>query len=593
MKSKDQEYKEIFIAEAIQNISELNKYITQLEKNKDDKKALDAVFRITHTLKGNAGGLGFSDIQEFAHTTEDFLGEIRNGTISLDQDVFNLIFKAVDTISNMVDALTTDQKVRYLGLKTRIEVLLDSSKKPACEEGEQESKTQEEISEEPLSEENTSPDGTTEIAATESGAQEEVEVETDGLQSKISFSNLVQVPVKKLDQLLDLVGELIIEKDRIIASQPELASSNEYSMLSRIASELQYSAMDVRLVQVGFLFNKFHRVVRDAASVEGKSVSLKLEGTSTEIDRNILQIISDSLIHLIRNAIGHGIESREDRLQQGKREEGTVTLSASAESEGVIMKIIDDGKGIDVSQIKAKAIQKQLVDENTANTLSDSEIISFIFEPGFSTVEQVNAISGRGVGMDVVKNAVESVGGSIFVESEIGKGSTFTLSLPSSMAVKNTLLFALDNTEYAIPLNYTEAVISVPKQSLKWVNKGLAMTYSDKTISVLFLKSIFNPELEENTPKKLLDKYDEDSKINMVIVSHNNRMVGIVVDVLRQRKEIIEKPLARPLEHVKYISGVTILGNGHVCLVLNTPAIVNSLFKMGRKNQNKEHASPN
>ncbi|WP_020527758.1 chemotaxis protein CheA [Flexithrix dorotheae] len=600
MKSKEEEYKEIFLAEAHDNIEELNKLLTQLEKNKKDKKIVDSIFRITHTLKGNAGGMGFSEVNELTHTMEDFFDEIRKDIIPLDHEIFPVIFKSIDVLSNLIDSISSKKRVQFRGLKTRLEVIINRHRKAAGLEevdhakknpDRKETKKASKASGNPTPKKRTVPDTKEQIKTPLPEVIEEVNNETEPeeevseINNKITFSDLVQVPVRKLDQLLNLVGELIIEKDRIITSNPELAASNEYSMLSRISSELQYSVMDVRLVQVGFLFNKFHRVVRDAANLEGKQVNLKLEGTETEIDRNILQIISDSLIHLIRNAIGHGIETADKRISAGKKAEGIITLSAQAESEGVIMKIIDDGKGIDVNAIRNKAIQRKLVNADTARHLSHSEIISFIFEPGFSTVEEINAISGRGVGMDVVKNAVESVGGSIFVESEVGKGTTFTLTLPSSMAVKGTLLFELGNTEYAIPLNYTEAVVAVSKSQIKKLNRGLATVYSGKTISVVFLKSIFNPNLPENDPDLLFNQLNEEEKLNLVIVAHNNRMVAIVVDKLLQQKEIIEKPLLKPLDHVKYISGVTIMGNGHVCLVLNVPGILNNLFKMTIKKE--------
>ena len=252
---------------------------------------------------------------------------------------------------------------------------------------------------------------------------------------------MVQVPVEKLDNLLNLVGELIIERDRLITTHEANVSRNEFNSLKRVSSDLQYSVMDVRLVQVGFLFNKFHRVVRDAASTEKKQVDLVIEGSETEIDRNILQIISDSLIHLIRNAIGHGIESEVDRKGNGKAAIGKLTLSARNESEGVIIDIKDDGKGIDVEKIKKKVAQKGWVESSVLDKMTQEEIISFIFEPGFSTNDAVNSMSGRGVGMDVVKKAIDSVGGNIKVQTEAGKGSVFSLILPSSMAVKSTLLF--------------------------------------------------------------------------------------------------------------------------------------------------------
>ena len=393
----------------------------------------------------------------------------------------------------------------------------------------------------------------------------------------------MQVPVRKLDNLLNLVGELIIERDRMIASNTELHRANEYARLNRISSDLQYSVMDVRLVQVGFLFNKFHRVVRDAAALEKKPVTLMLEGTETEIDRNILQIISDSLIHLIRNAVAHGIEASDVRRKSQKSAEGTITLCASNENDTVIIEIRDDGQGIDVEKVRQRAVQQGLLSVAQAAQLSEEETVMLIFEPGFSTVEQVNAISGRGVGMDVVKKALDSIGGKTAVHTRAGEGTSIRLALPSSMAVKGTLLFEAGKAEYAIPLVYTEAVVSLHRPDIHTVGKGLVATYLGKTIAIVFLKDLFalsEGELPTQAGRldQRLDMHPEAS-LDVIVVSYGSRTVGFVVDKLLQQKEIVEKPLMKPVDQAHFISGVTILGNGNVCLVLHVPAIISFIFQ--------------
>ncbi|MBY0425804.1 MAG: Hpt domain-containing protein, partial [Cytophagales bacterium] len=283
MVNKEAEYKEIFLAEAQENYAEINRLLTCLEKDYSDKSTMQALFRITHTLKGNAAGMGFLGIAEMAHVLEDLFGEVREGKISLEATMFGSIFKAVDVLGNLINSIQDQSEVKYKGIKTKLEVLIKRAKeeaKPQNAEGVQEEKPG--VSVEQFLQDDQG-------IASENG-------ESDGeVETKITFSDLVQVPVRKLDNLLNLVGELIIEKDRILASQvgSGLHASNEYARLSRISSDLQYSVMDVRLVQVGFLFNKFHRVVRDAATSEKKNVQLKLEGSDTEIDRNVLQVISD------------------------------------------------------------------------------------------------------------------------------------------------------------------------------------------------------------------------------------------------------------------------------------------------------------
>ncbi len=637
MKSKEEEYKEIFLAEALDNYEELNRLITQLEKDASDHKAIHAIFRITHTLKGNALGMGFHQIGEMAHVIEDLFGEIRDGNIMLTDELFESVFKAIDVLGGLIESLKNGKEVKYKGIKTKLEVLIRNTKEGNVSSGKEAVKQQtmaapiepaakrtiirkkknvdskegkntkaadaqlKDIQVKSTSKAKTS-SGTTLDKAEEVGSpieepknyppeeNQSTVIESEVVENKISFSDLVQVPVPKLDNLLNLVGELIIERDRIIASHAGIHASNEYSRLNRISSDLQYSVMDVRLVQVGFLFNKFHRVVRDAATTEQKKVTLKLEGTDTEIDRNILQIISDSLIHLIRNCVGHGIEKPLEREKASKPKEGTITLSARNDSDAVLIEIKDDGQGIDVEKIRQKAISKGLVMPELANQLSEQDVIMYIFEPGFSTVDQVNAISGRGVGMDVVKKALDSIGGNIYVNTKIGEGTTIGLLLPSSMAVKGTLLFELDKVEYAIPLSYTQAVVSLYKSAIHKVGNGLVATHLGKTISIVFLKDLFDMNAQVSNTNMLQHSYDSlhpELKVHIVIVSHNNRTVGFVVDKLLQQKEIVEKPLMKPVETVKFISGVTILGNGNVCLVLNVATIVNAIFRVSMSSQNK------
>ena len=611
---KEDEYQEIFLAEALDHHEELNRLITALEKKPTDASAINAIFRITHTLKGNAAGMGFSGIAELSHTLETLFGEIRDQRLSLTADIFTALFKAIDVLGALIRSVQDGSKVSYKGIKTKLEVICkqatasptEASPTKAAEEA-----TSPRSKKSRKTKKNTAslPNQSAQLTVEKSTAEEAASVPEDKIdpanetettisqptvdnktqqeitpENKIVFSDLVQVPVRKLDNLLNLVGELIIERDRMMASQPDTHRTNEYARLNRISSDLQYSVMDVRLVQVGFLFNKFHRVVRDAAALENKQVALTLEGTDTEIDRNILQIISDSLIHLIRNAVAHGIESPEARKQSQKPVEGTITLKASNENDTVIIEIRDDGQGVAIDKVRQRAVQRGLLTAQQADLLSEEETVMLIFEPGFSTVEQVNAIAGRGVGMDVVKKALDTIGGKIAVQTRANEGTRIRLALPSSMAVKGTLLFEAGQTEYALPLAYTEAVISPDKSDFHRVGRGLVTTYLGKTISVVFLKDLFALPKEAGSHQtgllpRSLEQLHPEVKLEVIVVSYGSRTVGFVVDKLLQQKEIVEKPLMKPVDQVRFISGVTILGNGHVCLVLHVPAIISFIFR--------------
>ena len=592
MKNKEEEYKEIFMGEALSSFEEVNRLLTNLERDLNDKNTIHALFRITHTLKGNAAGMGYTGIAEMSHVLEDLFGEVRDGRIALNTDLFNSVYKGVDVLGSLINAVKDQTDVKYKGIKTKLEVMIKRAK-----EEEKTPSTASAASFDSLTNFETEESANVESEKKESSSSGETESHFDD--NKLTFSDLVQVPVRKLDNLLNLVGELIIEKDRILASQASgLHASNEYSRLSRISSDLQYSVMDVRLVQVGFLFNKFHRVVRDAAAIEKKNVVLKLEGADTEIDRNVLQVISDSLIHLIRNCVGHGIETPEVRKNVGKSETGVITLSARNETDAVIIEISDDGQGLNYEKIKSKAIAKKLISEEEVSRLSKEDLSMLIFEPGFSTMEQVTAISGRGVGMDVVKKTLDSIGGTINLVSTEGQGTVIQLTLPSSMAVKSSLLFELDKEVYAIPLAYTESVISLYKTDIHKAGGGLVATHLGKNIAIVFLEDVFNQNTEllgysTNILQKSFDKVHPEQKLEIVVCSFNNRTVGFVVDRLLQQKEIVEKPLMKPVDRIKFISGVTILGSGNVCLVLNVPHILQFIFGLSSLGRSKSNFSLN
>jgi len=578
--AKEEEYKEMFLAEAHESFEELNTLFTELEKDIQSRKAIDAIFRITHTLKGNAMGMGFEAIADLSHVMEDIFNEVKAGNIQLEESMFHALFKANDVLGRLINAIKTGEKVRYKGIRTKLQVALRRAKAYQTNQDEKTANTTEET---PNKEELKNVD---EVATEEA---EEVIEEEGNSAYKISLSDMVQVPVRKLDDLLNIVGELIIEKDTLIAQTQESKDLNgsDFARLHRITSDLQYSIMDVRLVQVGFLFNKFHRIIRDVAILEGKKVDLELEGTESEIDRNILKTMSDSLVHLVRNAVSHGIESPKERIRKGKSPTGVVTLSARNEKDTVFIEIRDDGAGIDVDVIRNKAIKKGILPAELAQNASDQEIMMCLFEPGFSSAEVITEVSGRGVGLDVVRLAVESIGGQITVSTVLGQGTIFTLSLPSSMAVKGALLFELAGQKFAIALTYTEAVISFQKSEIHKINTGLIATYLGKTVSIIFLQDLFEINDmsvvgEQGVFHQTFDSIKANPKLDVVIVSYNNRLVGIVVDKLLQQKEIVEKTLPAPVDQVALFSGATILGNGHMCLVLDVVNILSHLFREQR-----------
>ncbi|GJM63830.1 chemotaxis protein CheA [Persicobacter diffluens] len=604
MKDKEQAYLEMFQAEAHEQYEELNRLFTALEANAQDQEAIDAIFRITHTLKGNAMGLGVQGVAELAHIMEDIFGEIKKDRLSISTELFSNLYRGLDKLGQLINAMNSEEQVSYKGIRTKLQVAFNKlmGEKVAVSGSSQTNEKPVSPSKEEAEEEISSEKETNEQeqvpAISASGEQEhfstplQEEAETV---SNISFSDFVNVPIKKLDGLINLVGELLIEKDSLAASQmAQDQGGNDLALLHRITSDLQYGIMGIRLVQVGFMFNKFHRIIRDVANIEHKEVNLILEGTEIEIDRNILKILSDSMVHLVRNAVSHGIEEPETRAKAGKSPKGNVTLRAFNEKDTVFIEVIDDGKGIDENLIVQKAIERKLVSRDDAKNLTKEEKLQFIFEAGFSNAEKVTEVSGRGVGMDVVKKATESIGGRVVVKSEVGKGSVMQLALPSSMALKGALLFQMGKQEYAVPLSYTEAVISLYRKDIHKISKGLISHYLEKPMFVFFLQDLFDygqmldPHFDFHQSFDLLKA---DQKIEVLVISYEGTYLGFIVDKLLQQKEIVEKTLSKPLDEVPFFSGATILGNGQVCLVLDIPNIIRKVLRNKRRGQEHEFIS--
>jgi two-component system chemotaxis sensor kinase CheA len=598
MSSKEEEYKEMFLDEAIESYEEINQLFTQLEKDNSNQNAINAIFRITHTLKGNAMGLGFDAIAELSHIMEDVFSEVKQKNSLLDSDLFNTLFKANDKLGELIQSLKTGKKVNYKGIRTKLSVYLHKIKNNIHESNLtiDNQKNDVEIIIIPsqnqilnTSEESSGHQLISDKSLNKSNSEKEANQISflEDATPKITLSDLVQVPIRKLDSLLNLVGELMIERDGLISKSQDKKglNLNSFTRLQRITSDLQYGIMDVRLVQIGFLFNKFHRTIRDVASIENKKVNLVLEGTEIEIDRTVLKIMSDSLIHVIRNSVCHGIESPKNRIEKGKQEEGRVILKASNEKDKIIIEVIDDGNGIDHLVIGKNALKKGLISKEYYNKASKEDLLMLIFEPGFSSAEQITEVSGRGVGMDVVKRSAESIGGKVEVKTEIGVGTTISLHLPSSMAVKGALLFELQEQEYAVALTYTEAVIRITKKELHKINNGLMISYLDKPIPIFFLKDLFEVDSlsdfnsKRNYTNSLNTISDLEKKLDVLVVSYANKYCGIIVDKFLQQKEIVEKTLSPPIDKLEIVSGVTILGNGNVCLVLDISNIMNTIFK--------------
>lgn len=402
-----------------------------------------------------------------------------------------------------------------------------------------------------------------------------VESEQDpskSISQKLKTGKTVRVDIEKLDNLMNLVSELIIIKTRLegigenreIGIQ-ELHEAVEY--LERITTNLHDAVMKVRMVPIEQVFNRFPRMVRDLSKELNKEINLHIEGEETELDRTVIDEIGDPLIHLVRNAIDHGIETPEERKRQGKQANGNIILKAYHDGNNVVIEIDDDGKGIDLEKVLAKAIEKRFITVKESKELSEQDILQFLFKPGFSTSERITDISGRGVGLDVVKTKIESLGGTIDIETIQGKGSKFIVRLPLTLAIIQALLVGVGTEKYAVPLNSIKETVTINSKNINRIKNQEITLFRGEVLPIIRLNELLDisGNIFENSASN--DFYNED--LTVVIVKKGEKLLGLAVDELIGQQEIVIKSLGKFLNNIKLIAGATILGDGQVALILD------------------------
>ncbi|MFW5648394.1 MAG: chemotaxis protein CheW [Candidatus Alkaliphilus sp. MAG34] len=389
---------------------------------------------------------------------------------------------------------------------------------------------------------------------------------------KTRTSKTVRVDIDRLDNLMNLVSELIIIKTRLegIDEDKKRQNANEaIEYLERITTSLHDAVMKVRMVPIERVFNRFPRMVRDLSKELGKNITLIMSGEETEVDRTVVDEIGDPLIHLIRNSIDHGIEKTEKRMESGKEKTGTVKLVAYPDGNNVVIEVEDDGGGIDVERVKKKAVERGIVTHEEVQLMDDKESIQLLFNPGFSTVDAVSDISGRGVGLDVVKTKIESLGGVVEADSCQGKGTKFIIRLPLTLAIIQALLVVVGTEKYAIPLNSIKEITTIKESNIRRVQDSEVVLYRGSTLPILRLSKLLNvPNTKE------LHK-DVDKEVVVVIVKKGEKDAGLIVDSLIGQQEIVIKSLGKYLLNIPLIAGATILGNGLIALIVD----INSYFK--------------
>lgn len=598
----DEDILQDFLVEAKEAIANLEEGFLELEKDKENLEVIRSLFRSMHSLKGASGFFGFKSLESIAHFSEEILSKIRDGLLKPDDSIIDMLLKAVDWIKFIVQHLEThkeepidDNLLEFLVTlsnfteKIKKGIKEEKSSEKPIEEPVQEisekisqgtqQETSQETQQEPLQvpSEEAIPKKTLEESVEKEEKKEEktqkmVEKLDDKKEKKESpqvatpqvelTETHIKVDVKLLDQLMNLAGELVLARNRVVQLSQKILDDDltrSVQALSMITTEMQETIMKTRMQPIGTVFNKFPRIVRDLAKSLGKKVNLHLEGTETELDRSIIEAIKDPLTHLVRNAIDHGIEPPEERVQVGKREEGTVYLRAYQEGGQVVIEIEDDGKGIDVERIRKKAIEKGFITAEEAQKARESDLLALIFKPGFSTAEKVTQVSGRGVGMDVVKTNIEKLGGTIEINTIYGKGTTVRVKIPLTLAIIPALIVKSGGYKYAIPqVNLKELVNVDPNKDLLKVGSTDFYRLRGEIIPVLKLSEI----LKQSSNGEVLSK-------NLVILTTGERVLGLLVDEILNSEEIVVKPLGKWFKDIPVYSGATIMGDGALALILD------------------------
>ena len=577
--AQDPELLQDFILEAREHLSVVEAQLLTLEQNPGESEPTHACFRAIHTIKGVAGFLELDAVREVSHEAETLLDELRNGRLAVTPAFIDVMLKTADFLHQEVAAveallagLPRREQANRLSLIQNLRAMKNQEAKPA-------EQLLTAIPAVPSSsvESVAAPLSNNDIATPENcpTPKEEPMVSAaankpvrETKQATASAARSVKVDMEKLDYLADMVGELVVTQSMLQPQQgtggfvQDSPMARNLTQLARITSEVQKTAMSMRMVPVGQLFQRLSRLVRDVSRQVGKTIELELSGEEIELDRSMVEELTDPLMHMVRNSIDHGIESPEQRKESGKGPVGRIFLKAKHEAGQVQIEISDDGRGLDRNKILAKARQKGLVDP--AASLTDAEVLNLIFEPGFSTAEKVTDLSGRGVGMDVVRKQIQKLRGRVDLRSALGQGTTFFLRLPLTLAIIDGLVVMLGGERYILPISAVREVLHPNKKMVFTVegNQEMAMVRD----RLLPLVRLYRWLKVQPRSENLLDGI-------LVVVEAQGKTYCLAVDELLGKQEVVIKSLGKFLESAPGIAGGAILGNGRVGLILDPDAV--------------------
>lgn len=585
-----------FLTEAEETLDKVDPLFVELEARGEGKDILNDIFRSVHTVKGAAGFLGFQQVVDVAHNAETIMKKLRDGEISLSKPLMDAVLNSVDMLRVLLrhiklkdgieediapvlaeleaalagaqDDLPTPEVSQASPAETPIAAETPVAKLPEVQHAvAQQFETPSPAAQLPPA--TPTPKAPSKPAADVPAASADKPATHDRPES----AQTLRVDVDKIDKVMDLTGEVVLVRNRLLNIVHRLdqqypddenvqSLTEAVSFLDLITSDMQLGVMKMRMQPIQKVFSKFPRLVRDLSGQLGKLVDLKLSGEDTEVDRSVIEEIGDPMVHIIRNAMDHGLEMPQDRRSAGKSERGTISISASQRGNQIVIEVADDGRGINLDRVKRKAIEKRLISEDEASRLSEEAAINLLFLPGFSTNDVATEISGRGVGMDVVKTNISKLNGTVEVTTTPGKGSVFTIRIPLTLAIIQTLMVKAGNGRYAIPLAPVEETLMVTKEHLSEISGMEALVIRGRVYPLFKLSEILGHGESEDSEYRYA-----------VVVCIGEKRFCICVDELFGQEEVVIKSVAGIDVKASYLLGATITGDGQVVFILDLTAL--------------------
>jgi two-component system chemotaxis sensor kinase CheA len=616
MSDEMQEILNDFLTESNEMLEVLDQRFVTLESDPNNTDLLNEIFRAMHSMKGSAGFLGFNHLVDVAHRGENILNKLRQAEMAVSPTIISVILETIDVIKAIMADIResgTDNHTPTQVIAAKLDAILSgtapaqaASAAPVAPSAAPSMEALAAASElaaaqpptlgeilvnegfaskdqvlDALNAQQHQPEPKTPLGEILLQAKAITERALDQALHKqekqpkpAEEDATIRVETKRLDSVMNLVGELVLGRNRLIKIGTQLEQNHEsdpqvrvlsetLAQLNLVTTDLQLAVMKTRMLPIKKVFAKLPRMVRDLSQKLNKQVHLEMRGEETELDKSVADEVGDPLVHLVRNAIDHGIETPAERQAKGKPGEGQLTIAASQEGNSIVIRINDDGRGIQVEKIKAKALAKGLISEAELAAMEHREILNLIFLPGFSTAEQVTDVSGRGVGMDVVRTNIRKINGTVDLESEVGKGSQIIIKLPLTIAIIQALMVEVERSIFAIPLSTVIEAVRISRHDIKTINGREVLHLRDRVLPLIRLAQEFDIPTDS-----------ERERFYVVVAALGDRRVGVVVDELRSQEEVVIKSIRDYLETVKGVSGATITGEGKVVLILDTSELV-------------------